>query len=70
MTHSAVQFSVNNSPPSSTLHQETDFEGIHEKICPLLKRLRGKVGFLGSEEERHARTKEERELRVGGVRCC
>lgn len=47
----------------SPLHQETDWVGIHSKICPLLGALRTPPGFLGSEEERSARAREEEALK-------
>eukprot|EP00300_Choanocystis_sp_HF-7_P003991 c13042_g1_i1.p1 GENE.c13042_g1_i1~~c13042_g1_i1.p1 ORF type:complete len:362 (+),score=82.25 c13042_g1_i1:123-1208(+) len=44
-------------------HLETDFIGIHERICKLLRRLRKSPGFLGSEDERRARAAEEHALK-------
>ncbi|KNC55240.1 zinc finger protein [Thecamonas trahens ATCC 50062] len=43
--------------------RETDWVGIHGKICGLLAALRSPPGFLGSEEERAARAAEEDELK-------
>jgi hypothetical protein len=33
-------------------HQETDWNGVHVKICPYLHELRGPAKVLGSEEQR------------------
>lgn len=40
-------------------HQKTDWLGIHEKICQLLIPLRTPIPFLGSEEERQHRKKQQ-----------
>ncbi|KAI9223528.1 hypothetical protein BC828DRAFT_375712 [Blastocladiella britannica] len=44
-------------------HRKLDATAIHEKICPILKRLRSPIPFLGSEEERKAKDLEILDLR-------
>lgn len=40
---------------STKEHQRVDWQGIHEKICPLLAPLRTPPPIIGSEEERARR---------------
>lgn len=53
-----------NNVSSDNDHQETDWYGIHEKICQSLKVLRKQQPFLPSEEQRKKREAEMNEKKV------